>query len=214
MSIPSENAPELEPSRTEANVFLSPDGACPSCRQMPKLGTRTRASTGSAARTTGSASRILHRAARRGPQRRRARSTQAIQSRPALCAVSLLAVGAALAAFLPCDSARQQAPSATDTRPATPASADGSRPTVPARRDPAAGQPAPRHVEPRRRTGRRRRPSPPTAARRAAPAAEPAIPTPAPGSRATRPSPPPTAQTRPRRALPLPVPDGAPPEFM
>jgi hypothetical protein len=212
MSIPSENASELEPPRTEANVFLSPDGACPSSRPMPKLGT-TRASTDSTARTTGSAGRILDRAAPRDAQRRRAWSTQAIQSGLALCALSLLAIGTALAAFLPRDSAMQEAPSAIDTRPATPPPADRSPRTDPAPRD-SAGRPAPRHVEPRRRAGRRRRPSPPAPAGRAAPAAEPAIPTPAPGSQANRPSPPPTARTRPRRALPLPVPDGAPPEFM
>jgi hypothetical protein len=214
MSIPSENAAELEPPRSEANVFLSPDGACPSSRPMAKLGTLIQASLGRAAGTTGCACRILDRAARRGLQRWRPRCTLAIQPGPVLCALSLVAVGAALAAFLSRDSAMRQAPGYIETRPTTPAPAVGRPPRAPAPRARATARPAHRPFEPRRRLGRRPRPSPPAAARHAAPDVEPAIPTPAPTSQASRPSPPPASRTRPQRALPLPVPDGAPPEFM
>jgi hypothetical protein len=212
--IPSENNPGRTTTRTQANVFLSLETACePIEAPASRAGVRKPASTWPTAAANRRATHLHRHAASHRTGTQRHRHASAIRLSRVVFVVSLIALAAALAALRVNQPATEPPPAGAVQVPMlrnrTPADAgcvrwsrlDGKEDAAWTHHATPAAQPPPQ-VRPHRRhrhtPRRRRRPRTGSPPRRDRPSAHLLYRSPTAGE----------------RALPLPVPAGAPPEFM
>jgi hypothetical protein len=207
MPISSDSSAELTPAPKQSNIFLSPDAASEPIEPAGiQLGSGDPGSTDTTARESWPATRVRARAARHIPAPQPGGHAMAIRPRRSVCVALVVAVAATPLALLRDGPTKQSAPAGG--RPSSGAPAAGAPPVVPGARDSATSKPPRRRITRRRRPTRYRRPVP-----SASPSQAPAETSPAPPSPdRRRPSADPPSTKR--HALPLPVPAGAPPEFM